>query len=119
MIDKYPYPNLMKANSLFAVLAWLAFIITAVLYIFHLLGMGSQSLFINSFLLFIVFSIGHLILGTLLKCPNCGKRPTAQEKKTHSSSEKIGHLDSWAVAIINILFKRRFRCIHCGSDFSV
>ena len=111
----------MKMNAWFVVAAWATFLVSATFFVLGITGAyKNEILLINTFLIFVIFALGHLVLGIYLKCPNCGKRPTVQGfRAIHPSSKKKAGLDGWAVVVINIIGKGQFRCIHCGSDFHV
>jgi len=121
MIEKHPQSILMKVNAWFVVIAWAAFLSVAVFFILGISGINIEgNTIVNIFMVFVVFALGHLILGLCLICPICGKRSIVQGMSgIHRSSNQIGKLDGWAVVVINIITKGRFRCIHCGSEFYI
>ena len=121
MIEEYPQPILMKINAWFAVSAWAAFLICALIFVLGFTGTHqSEAWLAGSFLVFAAFGLGHLVLGSYLICPNCRKRPMVQGfHPIHPASEKIAGLDGWAAAVLNVIRNSRFRCIHCGRSYRV
>ena len=110
----------MRLNAWFVIAAWIGLLASISLLVVGFAGVEVTDLLITVFTIFLAFASGHLILGFYLKCPSCGKRPTVQGYKAiHPTSEKKAGLDGWAVVVINIIRKKQFRCIHCGSDLYV
>ena len=60
----------MKVNAWFVVLAWVAFLVSATFFVAGIAGTDiEEKLVIITFLIFVFFAVGHIVLGIYLKCP--------------------------------------------------
>ncbi|MDH5821913.1 hypothetical protein QFW77_02745 [Luteimonas sp. RD2P54] len=63
--------------------------------------------------------LAHVGLALAHKCPRCNKHPTIQGFASPHPSVAAGGDDAWAAVIREVLKKRTFTCIHCGSTYRV
>jgi hypothetical protein len=75
-----------------------------------------------------IIIVGFTILGlplvfllSTLKCDNC-KNHLFDEKNgenIHPNANKIRGISYWATIVVNVVWKRKFICMHCGQNYKV
>jgi len=118
-MTKYPKATMMKLNAWVMIVCWGALVLWGLFTFLTWLSFAVDTYAEILFYLFIVTVGIHVVLATVLTCPNCGKRPTIQIFTIHKKSEKLWGMDGWAVVIIRSAFYGRFRCIHCATDYQL
>jgi hypothetical protein len=113
----YPNSKLMKLNAWTVISCFVALLLSGVLVYFSTRWPLSLDIANFTFYIFLITGFGHVVLALILKCPDCGKRPSVQIFRIHDEAEKLWGMRGWIVVIIRIAFYNRFRCIHCASDY--
>lgn len=119
-MEKYPRPILMKTNAWTVILGWALVLVAGLLFVAEAIGLVALEAPTIVLKLFIAAVVLHVILAIILKCPNCKKCPTVELfGEIHAKANRRWGLDGWAVVIVDVAFRSKFRCIHCGSEFCV
>lgn len=67
---------------------------------------------------FLFFGGVHVVLALFHKCPSCAKHPTIQGfRGPHPASLGQSRAQGWAGVVVSVLLRRRFVCIHCGTEY--
>jgi hypothetical protein len=68
----------------------------------------------------IIFIVNYMIALTL-KCDNCKKPPTIRRKLKIGLKEELssGLMKKWKPIVPVQLVEKSFRCVHCGSEYSL
>ena len=114
-------PALLAASYL-VVLAWIELITVVAVLVAHGLTKSPtlNAPFIVALVLFIGTAAAYAVLALSLRCSVCGKRILAQGlHRKKDAAETIAGMDDWAIAVVQVLSKRGFRCIHCGTRFTL
>ena len=70
-----------------------------------------------SIVVLIFSALVYLTLAIYLKCPSCARRFLYQSDETkHANARTKWKMDYWAYVVIDILCRRTFVCMYCGSE---
>jgi len=70
-----------------------------------------------SIVVLIFSALVYLTLAIYLKCPSCARRFLYQSDETkHANARTKWKMDYWAYVVIDVLFRRSFVCMYCGSE---
>jgi hypothetical protein len=119
MPPQYPKLRLLRADALSVITTWCVMAITAILWLVQTFGVLALKggLRLASYA-FVVAASAHVILAFLHKCPHCGKHPTVQGfKAPHPNSLGQSGVQGWAGVVVSVIRRKRFVCIHCGTEF--
>ena len=119
-MTQYPWPKTMLVSATFIFIAWCLLLTLMILFGLALLGTLSDTVakayMFWGFMAFIIAAISYIALALSLKCPTCGKSPTIQG---FSGGHKQCGQKHWAIAIMDALLCRQFKCIHCGTHYKI
>lgn len=70
---------------------------------------------------FIILGLPLVFLLSTLKCDNCKNHLFDEKncKNIHPDANKIRGISYWATIVINVVWKRKFICMHCGQNYKV
>jgi H+/Cl- antiporter ClcA len=72
------------------------------------------------FAAFLASAALHVLLALMHRCPSCTKHPTIQGfRPVHQNSVGQSAVQGWGGVVVSILRRRRFTCIHCGTEFII
>ncbi len=121
MASIYPQHRLLRADAVSVVVTWSLLGLAGVLGLLRLAGLDQLETAAKvSVIGFFVATLVHIVLALLHKCPDCEKHPTIQGlTPLHPASLKQSRASGWAGVVVCVLRKKRFVCIHCGTEHEV
>jgi hypothetical protein len=120
-METYPKSQLLVINSWIVIITWFFLAVFFIsLFLLFILAIGEAFFGLFAFLGMVVFGAIHIFLSFKLKCSNCNKMVTVQGFATvHNKSRKSKYLNAWSSVVLDVLIKREFICIHCGTEYAV
>jgi len=121
-LKTYPGSKMALLDARVVALAWASMVLVAVVWFARqLLGFPALGPLLPALIgVFFVAAIIHVVLSLQHACPVCDKHPTIEGfGATHEDSKSQAALSGWAGVVLNILKRRQFVCIHCGTHFTI
>jgi len=96
---------------------WLALIIIGMVPLFLFRSLW----FIIPCVVFFPSALPYLIIAFSIRCQNCNKFVTVQPFKQppYADENKIKGINGWSGIILNVLFNKKFSCMHCGQKYLI
>ncbi len=116
---KFKHSHLIKLGASFVLLAWLSIPVFLLTIFLSATSIYAESWLVTSVLATLLISAFiYLTIALFLKCENCTRRLTVQWKKEPPpfSISYLG-MAGWSSIILQVLFKNRFVCMHCGKHY--
>jgi hypothetical protein len=118
--NPFPYPRTLMAACICVSIAWGAVGIILICILVANISSSEEGLRIPALvciLVLILAGIVYLPLSLSLKCPSCARRFLYQNDETkHANARTKWKMDYWAYVVIDVLFRRSFVCMYCGSE---
>jgi hypothetical protein len=101
--------------SILAILAWAELLVLIVLFIIVFFGSAdAEELFMPTMIYFIGTGFLYSCMVFFIRCDTCKKCVLVQQTALHGDRK---HVSAWASTAVSVVFKRKFKCMHCGSCF--
>ena len=116
---KFKHSHLIKLGASFVFLAWFSMSVLLLIFFSAAVGIYAESWFvISAMATSFIPAITYLTIALFLKCEICTRRITIEQygEPPPFSISYLG-MAGWSSIILQVLFKNRFVCMHCGKHY--
>ena len=117
---QYPHARLIRCDAAIVVAAWLLLPTSlAAFLVLALLSPGAVHWAYYGIYFALAVAALHILLALIHRCPVCSNRPMVEGfAPAHPASLPQSKLRGWAGVAWSVFRRRRFTCIHCGTEYT-
>ena len=121
MKNVYERKSLLRFTAYGVVTSWLLLVCFISIFMYGVIhGLDIDKIFISTVILFVFVVVISVLTSLFHKCPNCHRCFLVEVPgMKHQNARSLWKLDYWATAIIDILFKKSFVCMYCGTKYNL